>query len=66
MGTIPFNRPRIVFVTAQASFVPGRYGNNSDNLNFKIGGFAGFLSNLISDLDQNGADVHQFEYRLCS
>jgi starch synthase len=61
----PFNRPRILFVTPEVSFVPARSGKNSDYLNYKSRGFAGFLSNLIGDLYEHGVDVHiaQPDYR---
>jgi starch synthase len=65
MGTIPFKRPRILFVTPEVSFVAAHSGDNSDYLNCKPRGFAGFLSNLVGDLNERGADVHitQPDYR---
>ena len=65
MGKIPFTQPRILFVTPEISFVPASSGNNSDYLNCKPGGFAGFLSNLAGDLYEHRADVHiaQPDYR---
>lgn len=59
------NQPRILFVTPEVSFVPACSGKNSDYLNYKSGGFAGFLSNLVVDLYERGADVHitQPDYR---
>ncbi len=59
------NQPRILFVTPEVSFVPACSGKNPDFLNCKLGGFAGFLSNLLDDLFEQGADVHiaQPDYR---
>jgi starch synthase len=65
VDTIPFNRPRILFVTPGVSFVPTRPGKNSDYLNFESRGFAGFLASLVGDLYERGFDVHiaQPDYR---
>jgi starch synthase/alpha-amylase len=65
MDTIPFNRPRILFVTPEVSFISERCGENHDFLNCNPYGFAGFLSNLVGDLYEGGADVHitQPDYR---
>ncbi|MEJ2100639.1 MAG: glycogen/starch synthase [Desulfobacterales bacterium] len=65
MDPISFNRPRILFVTPEVSFVPACSGKNCDYLKCKSRGFAGFLSRLVGDLYERGADVHiaQPDYR---
>ena len=65
MGTRPYKRPRILFVTPEVNFFPIASRNHSDYLCCKSGGFSGFLSNLVCDLYENEADVHivQPDYR---
>ena len=59
------NQPRILFVTPEVSFVPAGSGKDSHYVNIEPGGFAGFLSNLLHHLLEQGADVHiaQPDYR---
>jgi starch synthase len=58
-------QPRILLVTTEISLVPDRSGKNSDYLNCKSGGFAGFLCHWVGDLHGRGVDVHiaQPDYR---
>jgi starch synthase/alpha-amylase len=68
MGKIMFatsNRPRILFVTSEVSFVPECSKKNSDYLRNKSVGYADFLSHLVYDLYCLGLDAHiaQPDYR---
>jgi len=58
-------QPSILLVTPEISLVPDRSGENSDYLNCKSHGFAGFLSHWLGDLYGRGVDVHiaQPDYR---
>jgi starch synthase/alpha-amylase len=58
-------QPRILLITPEISLVPERSCKNSDYLNFKPGGFAGFLSDWAGELHARGVDVHivQPDYR---
>jgi len=61
----PSTQPRILFATPEVTFIPVGSGNHSDYINSRSEGFAGFLSNLVGDLYERGADVHitQPDYR---
>jgi hypothetical protein len=51
-------QPRILLVTPEICLAPDRSGKNSDYLNCKPSGFAGFLAHWVGDLSMLGADVH--------
>ena len=58
-------RPRILFVTPEATFVPERTGNRTHHMGVCSGSFGDFPTQLISDLLNLGVDVHvaQPDYR---
>jgi len=58
-------RPRILFVTAEAAFVPARTGNRTSYIGACSGCFGAFPAQLINDLIDLGVDVHvaQPDYR---
>ena len=58
-------RPRILFVTPEATFVPERTGNRTHHMGVCSGSFGDFPAQLISDLLKLGVDVHvaQPDYR---
>ena len=58
-------RPRILFVTPEAAFVPARTGNRTSYIGADAGCFGDFPAQLINDLLNLGVDVHvaQPDYR---
>ncbi|MGB9440502.1 MAG: glycogen/starch synthase [Desulfobacterales bacterium] len=58
-------RPRILFVTPEATFLPERTGNRTHHMGVCSGSFGDFPTQLISDLLNLGVDVHvaQPDYR---
>jgi len=58
-------RPRILFVTPEAAFMPARKGNRTSYVCAHSGCFSDFLAELINDLLNLGVDVHvaQPDYR---
>ena len=54
----PSTRPRILFVTAEAAFIPEGTENHPNYTSAHTGGFGDFLAELISNLFELGADVH--------
>jgi starch synthase len=51
-------RPRILFVTPEAAFMPEGGGNRTNFIRANAGGFGDFQAELISNLFELGADVH--------
>jgi starch synthase/alpha-amylase len=58
-------QPRILFVTAEAAFMPARTGNRISYIGTDSGCFGAFPAQLINDLLNLGVDVHvaQPDYR---
>jgi len=52
------NKPRVLIVTPEVTYLPDGMGNKSNGLNAKAGGLADVSAALISALYRQGADVH--------
>ena len=61
----PSAQPRILFVTSEVIFIPAGSVKNSQYINLRSKGFAGFPTDLIMALFELGVDVHvaQPDYR---
>ncbi|MFZ4394221.1 MAG: glycogen synthase [Kiritimatiellia bacterium] len=52
------NRPRILVVTPEITYLPSGMGNMANYLNAKAGGLADVSASLVTALFDHGADVH--------
>lgn len=54
----PANRPRILIVTPEITYLPSGMGNMAERMSAKAGGLADVSASLVSALFDLGADVH--------
>ena len=52
------DRPRILIVTPEITYLPSGMGNMAQRMSAKAGGMADVSSSLINALFEQGADVH--------